>query len=55
MFAVARCGMIGRTSTAELHGMAGFFRAAQPLMKIATDPSMLKKIRALSRITASWG
>jgi hypothetical protein len=55
MVAVARCGKIGRTSTAVLHGMAGFVRAAQPLMKIATDPSTLKKIRAQSRITASWG
>jgi hypothetical protein len=55
MFAVARRGKIGRASTAVLHGMAGFVRAAQPLMRIATDPSTLKKIRALSRIAASWG
>jgi hypothetical protein len=53
--AEARCGKIGRTSTAVFHGMAGFFRAAQPLMKIAIDPSTPKKIRALSRSTASWG
>jgi len=49
------CGCTGRTSTAVLQGMEGFFRAAQPLPKIAAKQSTPKKIRKLFRITANWG
>ena len=49
------CGVIGWTSIAVLHGIAGALRAAQPPRKTAAEPSVPNRMRALPRITALWG